>query len=89
MKHLIYDGYFYQYKRVGQSKWKHLLILLLIVLALLFILFPKRVKSPERIVIDVRSDYIESQYPSWAFDRLDIGGNIPVPIPCPTPVPDN
>ena len=55
-------------------KWigKLLLILLLIVLALLFVIFPKVVSSPERLVKDVRSGYIESQYPSWAFGRIKL-----------------
>ena len=64
---------------------KKILILILIVLSLAFIFYPKRVKSPERLIINVREDYIESNYPSWAFDRLDIGTNMPVPMPCPTP----
>lgn len=70
------DGYptTYLYVLFGVIDWalsmKYLLILLLIVLAILFLLFPKRVKSPERIIIDVRSDYIESSYPKWAFDRI-------------------
>lgn len=61
-------------------KWigKLLLILLLIVLALLFVIFPKVLSSPERLVKDVRSGYIESQYPSWIYNRVK-------PIPCPTP----
>jgi len=40
---------------------------------------------PEVKTVDIRRDYIDTRYPPWMYERLDIGSNMPVPTPVPTP----